>query len=108
MKSPRKSLCKVKGKSLQQKATHGDQLGKMGCCVSRVKVKYQIGYMYQIFIKLDAPFVWMALVKYLCGLRMLVLIDVDGLTKGRGLNFQHLGRGAGQVWQVELQVLRQN
>ena len=39
----------------------------MGCCVSKVKVKYQIGYMYQIFIKLDAPFVWMALVKYLCG-----------------------------------------
>ena len=58
--------------------------------------------MYQIFIKLDAPFVWMALV-----MRMLVLIDADGLTKGRGLNFQHLGRGAGQVWQVELQVLCQ-
>ena len=46
VKSPRKSLCKVKGKSLQQKATQGDQLGKMGCCVSKVKVKYQIGYMY--------------------------------------------------------------
>ena len=45
-------------------------------------------------------FVWML---------MVLLIDADdGLSKGRGHNFQHLGRGTGQVRQVELQVLGQN
>ena len=40
---------------------------------------------------------------------MVVVVDSDdSLSKGRGHNFQHLGRCAGQVRQVELQVLRQD
>ena len=46
-------------------------------------------------------FVWMVLV-------LLMLISSEQLAKGRGHSVQHLGRGAGQVWQVELQVLRQD
>ena len=49
----------------------------------------------------EALFVWMVLM-------LLMLNNSEQLVKGRGLNIQHLGRGTGQVRQVELQVLRQN
>ena len=39
---------------------------------------------------------------------LLMLISSEQLAKGRGHSVQHLGRGAGQVRQVELQVLRQD
>ena len=45
-----------------------------------------------------ALFVWMILM-------LLMLINSEQLAKGRGHSIQHLGRGAGQVRQVELQVL---
>ena len=38
-------------------------------------------------------------------LMLLMLISSEQLEKGRGHSIQHLGRGAGQVRQVELQVL---
>ena len=52
-------------------------------------------------IDAGALFVWMILM-------LLMLINSEQLAKGRGHSIQHLGRGAGQVRQVELQVLRQN
>ena len=46
-----------------------------------------------------ALFVWMVLM-------ILMLITSEQLATGRGHDIQHLGRGTGQVRQVELQVLR--
>ena len=102
--SPRKSIWKVEGKSLQPRARQGDQPGKMGCCFSNVKVKVQV----------DGVRSWCSFA--LCGwmpfvilILMLMLVDADLLPEeGRGHNFQHLGRCTGQVRQVELQVLRRS